>query len=169
MADSKYEKYVTRKPAILQKSADNMPVFQVPESDVIPVLNEVDTGPRMIFSKDFLGSTNSIVEYGFITGDTVIGDGSNLAAHKHDYGEIFCFLGTKADDTHYLGAEVEYWIGDGKDLEKIVFTTSSSIYVPPGTVHFPMFWRNVKEPCMMVVIVPRVSKLKVIPVQREQP
>lgn len=167
MAESKYEKYVTRKPAVVQGMGPSGPIFQVPETDKLPVLNEVDTGPRVIFSKDFLKDNNSVVEYGFVTGDTVIGDGKNFSAHKHEYGEIFLFLGTNPDDTQYLGAEVEFWIGEGEDLEKIKFTTSSSIYVPPGVAHFPMFWRKVKNPNMMVVIVPSIAKLKVIPVRRQ--
>jgi hypothetical protein len=167
MAESKYEKYVTRKPAILKGAGPDGPIFQVPETDEIPTISQVDTGPRLIFSKDFLKDDNSIIEYGFITGDTVIGDGKNIGAHKHDYGEIFLFLGTNPNDTQFLGAEVEFWLDEGEDLEKIEFTTSSSIYVPPGVAHFPMFWRNVKGPNMMVVIVPGIAKLKVIPVRRE--
>jgi hypothetical protein len=106
------------------------------------------------------------VEYGLVTGDTEIGTGKVFGAHKHNYGEIFLFLGTNAKDTHSLGAEAEFWLGEGEELEKIQFTTSSSVYVPPGVAHFPLIWRNVKRPVMMVVILPTTSRHKAINVPR---
>jgi hypothetical protein len=156
MAKSKYEKYVVRKPAVV--TADYKDV--VPETDKIPNVSAVDTGPRVIFSHSFVKDSDTMVEYGLISGDTVIGDvDKNVTEpHKHDYEEIFLFLGTDPKDTTDLGAEVEFWIGEGSDAEKIVFNTSSSIYVPPNVVHFPQIWRNVKRPVMTVVIMPAAQE-----------
>ena len=66
--------------------------------------------------------------------------------------EIFLFLGTDPDDTGYLGAEIEFWLGEGDDLEKIKLDTSSGVYVPPGVGHFPLICRNVESKIMMMVI-----------------
>jgi hypothetical protein len=154
MAKSKYEKYVTRKPAIIKSDYSE----EVPKGEKIPLRTPVDTGPMVIFSKSFVPEANSIIEYGIVSGDMVIGDGSFVNKHKHDYEEIFMFLGTDPKDPCDLGAEVEFWIGEGKDQEKIVFTTSSSIYVPPGTAHFPQIWRNVKRPVFTVVVMPNTGK-----------
>jgi hypothetical protein len=156
MAKSKYEKYVVRKPAIV--TADYKDV--VPETDKIPNSSAVDTGPRVILSHKFVKETNTMVEYGLISGDvTVGGDEKNVTeTHKHDYEEIFCFLGTNPKDTTDLGAEVEFWVGEGKDLEKIKFNTSSSIYIPPNVAHFPQIYRNVKRPVMTVVIMPNAQE-----------
>ena len=150
MPASKYEKYVVRKPAIIKADYTE----EVPKAEKIPLRNEVDTGPMIIFSKDFVNEANSIIEYGIVSGDMTIGDGSFVNPHQHDYEEIFLFLGTDPKDPRDLGAEVEFWIGG----EKIVFTTSSSIYVPPGTVHFPQTWRNVRRPVMTVVVMPSTVK-----------
>jgi hypothetical protein len=158
MAQSKYEKYVTRKPAIIKSDYSE----EVPKGK-IPLRTPVDTGPLIIFSKAFVPEANSIIEYGIVTGDMVIGDGSFVNKHKHDYEEIFMFLGTDAKDPNDLGAEVEFWIGDGKDQEKIVFTTSSSIFVPPGVAHFPQIWRNVKRPVFTVVVMPTTGKKAIKP------
>jgi hypothetical protein len=87
--------------------------------------------------------------------------------HKHDYEEIFLFLGTDPKDPQDLGAEVEFWIGEGKDMEKIVFTTSSSIWVPPNTAHFPQIWRNVKRPVFTVVVMPTTGKKALKPAARD--
>ena len=154
MSNSKYEKYVVRKPAIVTSDYKD----KIPETDEIPVSSPVDTGPRVIFSPDRVKEGHSIVEYGIISGDVTIGEGYITEPHKHDYEEIFLFLGTDPKDTTDLGAEVDFWVGEGKDREKITFTTSSSIYIPPGTVHFPQIWRNVKRPVMTVVIMPASRK-----------
>jgi len=154
MAKSKYEKYVVRKPAIIKADYSE----EVPKTEKIPLRTPVDTGPMVIFSKDFVPEANSIVEYGIVSGDMTIGDGSFVSKHKHDYEEIFMFLGTNPKDPRDLGAEVEFWIGEGKDQEKIVFTTSSSIYIPPGVAHFPQIWRNVRRPVFTVVIMPSTGK-----------
>lgn len=156
MAESKYEKYVLRKPAIVKADYTD----EVPQTDKLPVVSAVDTGPRVIFSKKFVNEASSMVEYGLISGDTVIGDiDKNVTEpHKHDYEEIFLFLGTDPEDTTDLGAEVEFWVGEGDEMEKVIFNTSSSIYIPPGTVHFPQIWRNVRRPVMTVVIMPNTEE-----------
>jgi hypothetical protein len=161
MAKSKYEKYVVRKPAIIKSDYTE----EVPKGDKIPRRTPVDTGPMVMFSKDFVPEANTIIEYGIVTGDMVIGDGSFVDKHKHDYEEIFMFLGTDPNDPRDLGAEVEFWIGEGEDMEKIVFTTSSSIYVPPGVAHFPQIWRKVKRPVLTVVVMPTTGKKKLKPVK----
>jgi hypothetical protein len=166
MVVSRYEKYIVRKPAIIKSVTPQRISVEVPKGDKIPARSSVDTGPLVIFSDDFLKDATTKVEYGFIMGDTEIGTGKGFGAHKHDYGEIFLFLGTNPHDTHYLGAEAEYWLGEGEALEKVKFTTSSSVYVPPGLAHFPLIWRNVRNPVMMVVIVPTTSKHKAILVKR---
>lgn len=158
MPKSKYEKYVVRKPAIVTADYKD----EVPKGDKMPNRSAVDTGPRVIFSHNFVKDSDTMVEYGLISGDTVIGDlDKNVTEpHKHNYEEIFLFLGTNPADTTDLGCEVEFWVGEGKDAEKIVFNTSSSIYIPPNVAHFPQVWRNVKRPVMCVVIMPAAQERK---------
>ena len=156
MSASKYEKYVVRKPAIVTADYKD----EVPKTDKIPSRSAVDTGPRVIFSHSFVKESDTMVEYGIISGDTTIGDmDKNVTEpHKHNYEEIFLFLGTNTKDTTDLGAEVEFWVGEGDAAEKIIFNTSSSIYIPPNVAHFPQIWRNVKRPVITVVIMPAAQK-----------
>lgn len=160
MLSSRYEKYVVRKPAIVTSDYKD----KIPDTDKIPVTSPVDTGPRVIFSPDRVKEGHSIIEYGIITGDVIIGEGYITEPHRHDYGEIFLFLGTNPQDTTDLGAEVEFWLGEGKERDKVTFTTSSSIYIPPGLVHFPQVWRNVKRPVMTIVVMPDSRKRVLKPV-----
>ncbi len=166
MAQSRYEKYIVRKPAVVVRVGDDY-IDKIPETDEIPRLNQVNTGPRVIFSSDFIPGAKTKVEYGLVTGDTIVGNGADFVPHKHDYEEIFLFLGTDPQDTTKLGAEVEFYLGEGDSLEKAVFTTSSAIYVPPGVAHFPQVWKNVQRPVMTMVIMPTVGERKLIPVPME--
>lgn len=160
MAESRYEKYVVRRPAIVIDSYQE----KIPDTDDIPITSPVDTGPRIIFSPDRVKEANSIVEYGIVSGDVTIGDGFITEPHKHDYEEIFVFLGTDKNNTSDLGAEVEFWLGEGDERDKVVLNTSCSIYVPPGLAHFPQTWRNVVRPVITIVIMPNAQKRVIKPV-----
>lgn len=166
MVESRYEKYVIRKPAILVRDGE-IYVDTVPETDELPVWDELDTGPRVIFSNDFIKDATTKIEYGFITGDKNVGDGNDFNPHIHDYEEIFLFLGTDPTDTSRLGAEIEFWLGEGDDLEKVIINTSSAVYVPAGLAHFPQIWRNVQRPVMTMVIMPTTGErdLQMIPME----
>ena len=163
MAESKFEKYIVRKPAVVVRVGDDY-VDRVPEGDKIPVLNKVNTGPRVIFSNELIGNAKTKIEYGYITGDTAVGTGEDFVPHKHDYEEIFLFLGTDPQDTAKLGAEVEFWLGEGDSLEKAAFTTSSAVYVAPGVAHFPQIWKKVQRPVMTMVIMPTTGERNLQPV-----
>ena len=159
MAESKYEKYVVRKAGVVVRVGDDS-VDQFPEGDVLP------RGLRVIFSNDLIANATTKIEYGYILGDEVIGGGTGLVVpHKHDYDEIFLFLGTDPQDTSKLGAEVEFWLGEGEDRDKVVLTTSSAVFVPPNVTHFPQIWRNVTRPVMIMVIMPTVGErnLELVP------
>ena len=166
MGESRYEKYVIRKPAVLVRDGD-IYVDKVLETDELPVWSEKDTGPRVIFSNDFISGATTKIEYGFITGDTNIGNGEDFNPHKHGYEEIFLFLGTDPTDTGILGAEIEFWLGEGDELEKVLINTSSAVYVPAGLAHFPQIWKNVTRPVMTMVIMPTTGErdLQMIPME----
>jgi hypothetical protein len=166
MTESKFEKYVVRKPAVVIRVGDDY-IDKIPESDAIPVMNEINTGPRVIFSNELVENAETKIEYGYITGDTAVGTGEDFVPHKHDYEEIFLFLGTDPKDTGKLGAEVEFWLGEGDDLEKVVFKTSSAVYVAPGVAHFPQIWKNVQRPVMTMVIMPTTGERNLQPVPIE--
>jgi hypothetical protein len=168
MPASKYEKYVTRKAeTVLEPGPDGVVKFGFPKTFKITDKNITTTGPRMIFSNDHIKEATSKIEFGWILADmTLLNSGKNYGAHKHDYPEIFVFFGNDPYDTDYLGGEGEFWLGEGDGTEKIKFDTSVSIYVPAGVGHFPLFFKNVKSPIMMGVVVPKVGDFRLIPVSR---
>jgi hypothetical protein len=163
VAKSRYENFVVRRPAIVQKVGDKY-IDVMPKTDKIPDTTPEYTGPRVIISKKAIPDCNTVVEYCFVTGDTTIGNGSDFDPHKHNYEEIFIFMGTNPEDTTDLGAEIEFYLGEGKDIEKLVFTKSASVYVPPGVAHFPQIWKNVTRPVLTMVIMPTSGEKEVIAV-----
>ena len=140
MVESKYEKYIVRESV------------------------QLDAGAKEIFSGDLIANAKTKIEYLYITSDITVGTGKDFPPHKHNYEEIFLFLGTDPQDTANLGAEVEFWLGQGDDREKVLFTTSSALYVPPGLVHFPQTWKNVKRPVLLIIIMPTTGESKLEPV-----
>ncbi|OGN99298.1 MAG: hypothetical protein A2Y89_04805 [Chloroflexi bacterium RBG_13_51_18] len=168
MMKSRYEKYVTRKAeVILGPGPDGAIKFGIPKTYKLPLTDKTTTGPRLIFSNDNVKEATSKIEYGWVIGDmTLLTSDKDYGAHKHDYPEIFIFFGNDPYDTSYLGGDGEFWLGEGNSLEKIKFDESCSIYVPAGLGHFPLFFRNVKSPIMMGVVVPEVGDFKLTPVPR---
>jgi hypothetical protein len=124
----------------------------VPEK--IEVAGRIDTGPLVWCSRKLIEASNIGVESGSISGDFAVGTGSagTFPPHKHSFDEMFLFLGTNPKDISDLGAEAEFWLSEGEGLEGVVLDTSACVYVPVGLAHFPLSWKNVRRPHMLVVI-----------------
>ncbi len=141
MKESRYEKYVVREP----EPPD--PSIEWGRADLgimAPFHFLRPTGP--------IKGTNTMLEYAWITKDRASGVTAEKAPHKHDCDEIFVFMGTNPEDPNDLGAEVEFWLGEGEETEIIKINTSSLVFVPKGLLHMPLFCRNVKKPILLVVI-----------------
>ena len=149
MAESRYSQYVIRKPAIIGQGGH----LEIP--DKIDLEGKVDTGPLVWVGKEIIPNAITGLESGIISGDFTVGTGREpgLAPHKHDdFDEMFLFMGTNPNDIEDLGADVEFWLGEDDELEKIEINTSTCIFVPAGLAHFPMTWKNVERPCVFVVV-----------------
>ena len=145
MEKSRYEKYIVRR---LEPPAHAGPTEGIRSKDW------VNTGALVACDKKLFKEATSIVEYGMVRGDTAqqgIRSGG-AQPHKHDYDEVCLYMGTNPDDVYDLGAEAETWLGEGEELEKIVFNTTSSLYRPAGLVHGQMIWRNVRRPVLYILI-----------------
>ena len=155
----KYEKLIVRKPS-------------PPAHEVQPTItngeNFVPTGVKVLCDKELFPETGSIVEYNIIDRDTSLGNRpGGPQPHKHDYSELLVYLGTNPDNPDELGGEIEIWLGEGKELEKVILTTSSSILLPPGLAHLPLFYRNVSRPIIHVLVMFDSTNYDFIPVSRE--
>jgi hypothetical protein len=149
MAKSRgYEKYIVRKPGVRGKNGG------VEFPDKVVAKSAQDTGPLIFLPAGLKNLINSGAEYGIISGDLSVGTGlaGRFKPHKHDFGELFLFLGTDPKNLNDLGAVAEFWLGEDDELEKVVLETPASVYVRGGVAHFPLIWKNVRRPCMFVVV-----------------
>ncbi len=141
MAASRYEKYVVR------KSSPPDPNIKWGRPDLgIPDLYHFlkPSGP--------LKESNTMIEFAWIVKNSAFGVTQDKPPHKHDCDEVFLFMGTNPKDNSELGAEIEFWMGEGEETEKIRVGTSGLIFVPKGVVHLPLFFKNVKKPLLWMVI-----------------
>jgi hypothetical protein len=141
MTQSRYEKYVVRKPV--------PPDFGIkwgrPDLGVVAPFHFLSpSGP--------IKGANTMVEYTWITKDCASGVTAEKAPHKHDCTEIFVFMGTNPEDPDDLGADIEFWLGEGKETEQIKINTPAAVIVPGGLLHMPIFCRNVKRPSLRIVV-----------------
>lgn len=149
MPESRYAKYVIRKPAIIGRGGN----LEIPRK--IDLEGKVDTGPLVWVGKQTIPEAVAGLESGIISGDFTIGTGAGggLEPHRHDdFDEMFLFMGTNPRDIEDLGADVEFWLGEGDELEKIEINTCACVFVPAGLAHFPLTWKNVRKPCVFVVV-----------------
>ena len=62
-------------------------------------------------------------------------------------------LATIGKDRPIWRSEIEFWLGEGKDREKIEFNTSTLVFVPRGLVHMPIVYKKkVHRPILHIVI-----------------
>jgi hypothetical protein len=139
---SKYEKYV------LRSATPPDPAVQWGRPDLGIMAPYFFLSPRI----PMLRESNTMVEYVWVVKDSAFGVTNDRGPHRHNCDELFLFIGTNPDNPDDLGAEVEFWMGEGKDLEKIKVSTTSLIYVPKNLLHLPLFCRNVKRPFLHLVI-----------------
>jgi len=159
---SKWEKYVVRKPMIMFNDGTGVKEA-IPQVTPIPVWSPVDTGPLVMMNPTFVPGSPVMIEYGYLSGDLQHGTSTDrIKPHKHDdYDETFFFLGTDPRDVSDLGGEVEFWLGEGEDLTKIVLDSSGAVFMPKGVAHFPLYVRNVKRPIFHMVIMSNIVERKI--------
>lgn len=156
---SKYEKLIVRRPP--------PPVHEMGPS-VTNTKDFVPTGVKVLCDETLFPGIGSIVEYNIIDRDTSLGNRpGGPQPHKHDYLELLVYLGTNPDDPDELGGEIDLWLGEDEELGKITLTTSSSILIPPGLAHLPIFYKYVYRPIVHVLIMFDSTNYDFIPVSRE--
>jgi mannose-6-phosphate isomerase-like protein (cupin superfamily) len=151
MAEGKYSRYINE----LRKATE------IKHTSAIGKIAQ----PNLQFDKRVLGETDYYIEHFLVYAPgSGIGIGGQLEGEinghqlsdvpmKHDdFAEVFLFLGTNPEDNSDLGGEVDFWLGEGEEAEKYTITKTSCVYVPPGVVHCPIYFREVTAPIVMVVL-----------------
>ena len=156
---SRYEKLIVRSPS--------PPAHEMGTSE-ITMEGFITPRVRILCNNELFSGTNSIVEYIIIDHANSLGNRpGGPQPHKHEYSELLIYLGTNPDDPEELGGEIDLWLGEGEQLEKITLTTSSSILIPPGLAHLPIFYKNIHRPIVHVLVMFDSTDYDFIPVSRE--
>ena len=72
--------------------------------------------------------------------------------HSHDFEEFMMFFGSDPQDISDFDAEIEIYIGQGKDQEKYVITSPTVLFFPKGMSHCPLNFKKVDKTITMVII-----------------
>lgn len=130
MAESKYERYVVRKP--LYEAVSGVKNRQ---------------SPAMTFmSSRQVPEANYYIQLGWIYG--IPEPNPHIHEHVHDFDEIIHYWGGNPDTPQVLGGEVEFCIGS----QPITFNTTTSMFIPKGTPHGPLTWKKFQFPHMEMVL-----------------
>jgi hypothetical protein len=151
MAESRYEKYIVREPTRPQRGA-NYKWSDIENARTAPPYMLMEAGKPV-------DGVNHMVEYMWIWKDNAMGSTPDGPPHKHDCEEMFLFIGTNKDNTHDLGCDIEFWLGEGKEADKLNFSASAMIYVPRNLTHMPIVFKNVKKPLLMIVFAAEAGDL----------
>ena len=79
--------------------------------------------------------------------------------HRHKVAEILYFIGGDPMNFKEFGAEVEFTMGEGKDSETHVITSTTWVYVPANLLHCPLNFKRVDKPIMFghIIFAPTFS------------
>lgn len=70
----------------------------------------------------------------------------HIPPHSHDFDHVFFFLGGNPRNFFDADFEVEMWLGEEGEREKIIINTPSVLYVPKGMLHCPLILRKANKP-----------------------
>jgi hypothetical protein len=105
---------------------------------LIKSLSFKDSGPGLTrqgteMNGEFLGYDVN-VQYGAYWAAGKMGQ-APYEAKVCDYDQVMIWMGTDTYDMGYLGAEVELYLGEEKEMHMI--TTATAVAIPKGMPHFP--------------------------------
>ena len=134
MAASKYNKYLIKTPlrevgAGMDVTGRNWPTLTYMSNELVP-------------------GCNIYIEFGWIW-DKPEPNLLALGGHSHDYDEVVLHIGSDPHNPEYLGAVLEGYMDD----EKQITDTTSALYIPKGVKHGPVTWTRVERPHLQMSIV----------------
>ncbi len=130
--DADYEKYVVRKPLILQGT---------------DVTEAMESPAQIYMSSELIPESSVYVDFGWIPG--MPGLNPPIPDHSHEYEEVVLLIGNDHENPEVLGAEIEFCI-DGQPL---LFDTTTAIYAPKSLRHGPLTWKSFSRPHLLMPIV----------------
>lgn len=130
MAESKYERYVVRKPLY----------------EAVPGVKNRQSPAMTFMSSRQVPECNYYIQIGWIY--DIPAPNPHVHEHVHDFDEIIHYWGGDLDTPQVLGGEIEFYIGG----QPVTFNTTTSMFIPKGTPHGPVTWKKFQFPHMEMVL-----------------
>ena len=121
MAESKYDKY-------LVKASPKGPGVVIMNNDLVP-------------------GCNVFVMYNWILKQPEPNP-MHASYESHDYDEIILNIGTDPQNPAYLGAEIEGYMGDERQIQN----TTSALFIPRHVPHGRVTWKSFERPHIQMAI-----------------
>ncbi len=111
--------------------------------------------PTMTYmSNDLVPGSNTYIEIGWVY--KMPEPNPHIHRHDHDYNEIVLHIGSDPDNPEYLGANINFVVGD----EILTIDRTSAVFIPRGVPHGPVTWKSVEKPHIQMVIMLGAGTLK---------
>jgi hypothetical protein len=137
LVESKYEKYLVRKPGYEHSKMNTNP------------------GTSMTYMSDAqVPESNCYLEYSWISEKPV--SDYYLPEPSSKAEEIILFIGGDFQNPEDLGSEIELSI----DSQKFKVSTTSALYLPQGTKIGPIIWKQYRHPHSVMTLIPCVGSIK---------
>jgi hypothetical protein len=147
--DIKEKKGKDKTPAVVAKKGDyEKCVVSVPRREVSPPFKITGrTNPTMTYmSNDLVPGCNTYMEYMWVW--EMPNPNTIELSHAHDYDEIVLNIGSDPKNPADLGAEIEAFLGN----EKQVTDVTSAVFIPKGVPHGPVKWTKFSRPHIQMSI-----------------
>jgi hypothetical protein len=125
-------------------------LVKVPMREVAAGLNvKGRTNPTLTYmSNELVPGSNIYIEMGWIW--AMPEPNPHIFGHSHDdYNEVVFHIGADPQNPEYLGAEIEFVVGN----QPLTIDKTSAIFVPKGVKHGPLTWKKVERPHLQMAIV----------------
>jgi hypothetical protein len=123
MAGNRYDKYFVKDPVVTR-------------GGFFPVI--VSNGAKDYEGSEFSLRVHYIAEPGILVKEP----------HAHDFEQFFFFFGADLANITEFQAEVELSLG--KEVEKHIIDTPTTVHVPIGMVHGPLNFKKVVKPIIFI-------------------
>jgi hypothetical protein len=157
MAEGKYTKYVNKMVSFGKQFGFNHPSFEGKATIGPPAYDRESSGNELVgIHIEYFQINKAGVGLGNFDKFGPDFDGTPWVydrPHRHFADEYFMFHGSDLERPTYLGAEVEFWLGEGADAEQLIITEASVVLVPAGMVHCPIWFRKVDHPPVYQTVV----------------
>ena len=132
MTGSKFEKFAVRKPIY---------------GEGYPSVKGRQAPPMTFLSSKQIPEANYYIELGWIY--DIPQPNPHIGVHVLDNDEILLHIGCNPERPQDLGGTIEFYLGG----QSIIFNTTTSVFIPKGTLRGPLIWKEFQRPHIQMSII----------------